>query len=281
MGYDSSMMNGLSVLTQYTEYFHLNTATTGLNNAGVWIGAVLSCLFMQPVPDRFGRKNAIYASIGVSIIGIIMQTAAQNIATFVIGRIIIGLGTQLAGAAAPTLLGEILPAARRGVVLGLFFSCYYIGSLLAAGINYRIVEIETTWAWRIPSVIQVVPSLISLALLSFLPESPRWLIFKGRVEEAREILTIVHGHSDVNSDETLAAAAEISAVLKREQELYPSNPWKELLSTKANQKRMFIMASFGIMVEFFGNFVISYVPLRIHSAAGPGTDCQSAKILSR
>src|SRR5687767_10041036 len=116
-------MNGLLILSVYSEYFRLNTATEGLNNAAMWMGGIFGAVLMQPIPDYFGRRKAIYIASAVTVVGVILQAAAQNIAMFVIARFIVGVGSAISNGAAPTLLGELLPPRQRGRLLGLFFSC--------------------------------------------------------------------------------------------------------------------------------------------------------------
>lgn len=166
-------MSSLNILPQYTEYFHLNTATTGLNNAAGWLGQIFAAFVLQPIPDRLGRKKAIVVSAAICFIGVILQAAAQNVGMFVVARIVVGFGSSISSAAAPTLIGELMPAKHRGSMLGIFFSCYYVGSLLSSIINYGTQYIDSTWAWRLPSLLMTIPSVIALLLLPFVPESPR------------------------------------------------------------------------------------------------------------
>jgi len=252
-------MNGLQILPSYTEYFNLNTATNGLNNAASWMGAILSGPFMQIIPDSFGRKNAIILSAIICFIGIILQSAAQKIGMFIVARIIIGLGSQLSSGAAPALLGELLPAVTRGRILGFFFSCFFVGSLLSAIINYGSQNIQSTWSWRLPSMLQVIPSLLALCLLPFVPESPRWLISKGKHEQAREVLIVVQGGGNPESESVKTTFAEIESALAAEKAMSNSNPWVEIAATPANRKRLLILCTFGVMINSFGNFVISCV----------------------
>lgn len=74
--------NGLNILPSYADYFNLNTATTGLNTASVWIGGILAGLTFGKVTDVIGRRPALFWSAIITIIAVILQSAAQNIAMF-------------------------------------------------------------------------------------------------------------------------------------------------------------------------------------------------------
>jgi MFS family permease len=252
-------MNGLLILPSYSEYFHLTTATEGLNNAAMWMGGILGAFLMQPVPDYFGRRRAIYIAAVVTVIGIILQAAAQNIGMFVVARIIVGIGSAISNGAAPTLLGELLPPRRRARVLGLFFSCYYVGSLLSSIVNYGSQNIDSTWSWRLPSLLQFIPSVLSVLIVPFVPESPRWLIAQGRSDEAWEVLILMQGKGKTDLQKGDEQLREIKDTIAREALEYPRNPWREIVSTKANRRRLVILCTFGPMINMFGNFIISSV----------------------
>ncbi|KAL3451354.1 general substrate transporter [Aspergillus insuetus] len=268
LGYDSSVMNGLLILPSYSEYFHLTTATEGLNNAAMWMGGILGAFLMQPIPDYFGRRRAIYIAAAVTVIGIILQAAAQNIGMFVVARIIVGIGSAISNGAAPTLLGELLPPRRRARVLGLFFSCYYVGSLLSSIVNYGSQNIDSTWSWRLPSLLQFIPSVLSVLIVPFVPESPRWLIAQGRSDEAWEVLILMQGKDKTDLQKGDEQLREIKDTIVREAEEYPRNPWREIISTKANRRRLVILCTFGPMINMFGNFIISFYLTKILSQAG-------------
>ncbi|KAJ5606669.1 Lactose permease [Penicillium lagena] len=112
-GYDGSMLNGLNILPSYNDYFNLNPVTTGLNTASVNIGGALGPLVSGVITDRLGRRPAIFwGSVG-TIVGIILQTAAQNIAMFVVARIILGFGSAITGVAGGIYLSEVFPSRWR------------------------------------------------------------------------------------------------------------------------------------------------------------------------
>ena len=219
-------MNGLLILPSYSDYFHLTTTTEGLNNAASWMGSILGAFLMQPIPDYFGRRRAILIASAIAVLGALLQAAAQNIAMFVIARIIVGIGASISNGAAPTLLAELLPPHKRGRVLGLFFSCFYVGSLASSIVNYGSQNIESTWAWRLPSMMQIVPSLLAVVLIPFLPESPRWLISKGRDEEAFEVLVVMQGKDHTDAQKGREQLHEIKSIMTREAVEYPRNLWR-------------------------------------------------------
>ncbi|KAL4863214.1 general substrate transporter [Aspergillus spectabilis] len=268
LGYDSSVMNGLLILPSYSEYFHLTTTTEGLNNAAMWMGGILGAFLMQPVPDYFGRRRAIHIAAVITVIGIILQAAAQHIAMFVVARIVVGIGSAISNGAAPTLLGELLPPRRRARVLGLFFSCYYVGSLASSIVNHGSQNIQSTWSWRLPSLLQFVPSLLAVIIVPFIAESPRWLIAQDRSEEALEVLIVMQGKTNIDLQKGSEQLREIQDTIVREAEEYPRNPWREIVSTKANRRRLIILCTFGPMINMFGNFIISFYLTRILSQAG-------------
>jgi MFS family permease len=150
------------------------------------MGNILSTPFLQYIPDNYGRKATIVVSAIFCCIAAIITAAAQNPAMFIVGRVITGFGPRLSSGGAQTLVGEIVQLGRRGFILGLFFSCYSVGSLISACVNQGAVNISSTWAWRLPALIQCVPSVLSLCFLPFVPESPRWLIANGKLDEAKE-----------------------------------------------------------------------------------------------
>jgi MFS family permease len=118
------MLNGLNILPSYTDYFNLNPATTGLNTASVFIGSFFGTLCSGILADRLGRRPAIFWGSIITLIGIILQTAAQNIAMFVVARIVLGFGSAISGVAGSVYLVETFPSRWRAWGVGLLNDFY-------------------------------------------------------------------------------------------------------------------------------------------------------------
>src|SRR5271163_302507 len=136
LGYDGSMMNALNILPSYTDYFSLDTATLALNTASVWVGGCISGFFAGQLTDWVGRRPALFYAAIITVVGVILQSAAQNIAMFIAGRIIIGIGTGVSSVAAPTYLSETTPIEWRAFSLGIFYDFWYVGGLISAGVTF-------------------------------------------------------------------------------------------------------------------------------------------------
>lgn len=120
------MLNGLNILPSYTNYFHLDAATTGLQTASVFIGGCFVPIW-GPVTDKLGRRPALLWAAVITVVAVVLQAAAQDIAMFVIARILIGFGTGASGLTGPVYLAETLPLHWRGWGIGLFNDGYYVG----------------------------------------------------------------------------------------------------------------------------------------------------------
>jgi MFS family permease len=257
MGYDASMMNGLNILPSYTDYFNLNTASLSLNTASIWVGGMLAGLFAGSLSDWIGRKKVLLIGAVATIVGVIIQTASQNVGMFIAGRIIIGLGAGISGVAAPTYLGETAPIQWRATLLALYFDLWFAGGLISAGITYGTQNILTTWAWRIPSLLQAIPSGLCILVLPFIPESPRWLAYKDRQEEALEVLAVAHGWGDQTDPVVLTEYQEIVQTLAFEKTSGSVSPL-ETIRTPGNRFRLMLMMSVAIFSMTQGNNVVTY-----------------------
>jgi MFS family permease len=135
---------------------------------------------------------SIFIGAILMITGVVVQTAAQSVGIFVGCRFLMGFGLSLACLAAPVLNTELAfpthrgpPSPRCAARLGT------LGSIIPAWTTYGTFRINNTWAWRIPSVLQELPSVLQVCLIwFFVPEPPRWLIDHGKDETVFEIIAM-------------------------------------------------------------------------------------------
>lgn len=128
-----------------------------------------------------------------------MQACSHNVATFILSRFFIGVGIDFGLMPSPVLVTELAYPTHRGKATSLYNCVFYVGSIASSWITFGTFNIPSTWSWRIPSLLQIVTPLLQLCFIWFVPESPRWLVAKGRSEEARAILTKYHTAGDADS----------------------------------------------------------------------------------
>ena len=194
-GYDTGVING----TQYyfSKYFDLSPAAKGWVVGSALLGCFVGALIAGYVSKKYGRKFSLIVSAilftlsawGSGLPGFL----PESVSLLVFFRIIGGLGIGVASMNAPTYIAELSPAAQRGkmvtfyqmaIVLGfflVFIATYFIGAGNTATYN-------TNHGWRVMFWSELVPCLLFLALLFFVPKSPRWLCLQGRYAEAQKVL---------------------------------------------------------------------------------------------
>lgn len=241
----------------YSSYFDLNTTTKSLNTAITFVGAIPVALIAGPFINWKGRKTGIYVSATLQIIGAILQGAAQHIGMFIVGRFFIGAGSGFAQAAASTYVAETVPSRVRAFALGLYFTCWAVGSLLAAGVCYGTAQmVDSTWSWRIPSLLQAAPSIGAIVILFFLPESPRWLAYHDRTDQAIKVLADLHGSS---RDDPLVQVQyrEIMDTLEYEKTKGKSLSYMEIFKTAGNRRRLALATSIAPLTMLTGSNIIT------------------------
>lgn len=277
VGFNSSLMGSLNVMPTYSSYFELTTATKSLNTAISYTGGAFGSLFSGFLADWRGRREAIFWAAGIALIGGVIQGTAQNIAMFIAGRFIVGTGMAVAQTAAPTLVAETTPVKYRGFALGLYYACWGIGTLIASGVCFGTESIPSTWAWRIPSLLQTAPCALVFVVLQFVPESPRFLIAHDRHDEAQEILSVIND----TEDDAQVQYREIVDTINIEKQ--QSTSLAKALTTKPNRKRLLITTTFSIIVMLPGTNIVTFYFGDIMSGAGitnPNTQLQINIILT-
>lgn len=116
---------------------------------------------------------------------------------------------------------------------------------------------QSNWAWRIPSILQAAPSVFQFTFIWWVPESPRWLISKGRNEQAFAVLAKYHANGDHSSKLVQFEYDEVKKTIELEA-IVAQNGWRELVRSKANRKRLMIILALGLFSQWSGNGLVSY-----------------------
>ncbi|KAH9863019.1 hypothetical protein IAQ61_009294 [Plenodomus lingam] len=291
-GYNQSGVGGLLSLRDWNDHFpSINTIdATGAEKsakstkqgavvATFTIGALFGALSCSWIGDILGRRKVIFGAAVLTLVGEILQCTSFQLAQFVVGRFILGWGVGALSATVPVWQSECSSSANRGkhVVLdGCFIS---LGYLLEAWINLGFFEQDNKpLQWRIPLAIPTLISLIPMAAVFSIPESPRWLVRKGRVEEARASLSAFKGvpMDDANVD------TEISGIELALEETGRSAAKMSDIFTMGKDK-LFYRFSLCIFLQFLqqmcgSNLISTYSTIIFQQ--GLGMSSETSRILS-
>ncbi|KAJ5501867.1 General substrate transporter [Penicillium fimorum] len=212
-GYDQGVTGGLLTLDSFVKYFpEINTLekyTEGWTRSarskqstrqGITVAAYNLGCFAGSIPtiwigNIIGRRKAIFAGSFIMCIGAILQCTSYGLAQLVIGRLVTGFGNGINTSTVPTWQSECCKSHRRGQMVMIEGAMITCGITISYWINYGLMFADPNEvAWRFPLAFQIFFAAIILALVMFLPESPRWLILKGREEEAKEVLACLMGN---------------------------------------------------------------------------------------
>ncbi|KAJ0379865.1 hypothetical protein COL26b_002018 [Colletotrichum chrysophilum] len=276
-GYDGGIMGGLLALNTWNTFMDFPTgAYLGWIGAIYWLGNGVAFPVAAWVSNRWGRKPGIYLGYLFLILGVGMQTAAQNEKTFTISRLFIGIAASWLGNAAPLLINEIAHPKQRSIANALFMVGWYFGGTLVGWIVFACRDIPSEWSWRIPVLLQIVLPFVALPGFLMSPESPRWLISVGRVEEATEVLAKHHAGGDRSNPLVQYQVVEIQATINAEKEASASASYADMVKTPGNRRRLFISITLGIFAQWAGNGVVSYyLPLVLNSVGVTSTTNQT------
>lgn len=209
-GFDTGIISGASPLIESN--FNLGTEQTGFIVSSVLIGSSVGALSIGSLSDRFGRKRLLVLASILFLIGSGLSMFAQGFVSMVIARIILGFAVGSASALTPAYLAELADAPHRGSLGTMFQLMITLGILLAyvsnLGFLHHILLGLRDWRWMLGSAL--IPALMLFVGSIILPESPRYLVEKGRIDEARDVLHELRAKTDEDPDKELAGIQEVA-----------------------------------------------------------------------
>jgi len=221
-GYDTGVING--AIGPLEAHFALDAQAKGWATGCALLGCAIGAAVAGVLSDRLGRKKVLIISVILFFVSAVGTALPRDIATFIIFRIIGGVGVGAAAMSSPMYIAEISPARIRGRMVSVNQFAIVTGFLVVYFVNYFIaLQGDSTWnqqlGWRWMFGSEALPALLLLVLLFFVPESPRWLTKQNRSDEALAILTKVDG----------AEYAETELLEIRETIAHESGSLKQLL----------------------------------------------------
>ena len=206
-GYDTGVINGTQFY--FSKYFELTGALKGFIVSSALLGALLGAASAGIISKNIGRKKSLIISavlFGISAWGSgLPSILPESITLMVFFRILGGIAIGMASMNAPMYIAEIAPAAKRGKLVTYYQMAVVIGFFVVFLVTYsigdRFSESENlSFGWRYMFWSELIPALLFFLLLFKVPRSPRWLMIKGKEEEAKNILTRIHGEEMANQE---------------------------------------------------------------------------------
>ena len=189
-GFDTAVVAG--VTADWRHVFQLDDAALGLTvSAAIW-GTLVGALCTGLPGDRYGARNVLRVLALFYIASAVVAALSWGLGSLVVARLVTGLAIGGSSVLAPVYIAEISPAARRGQMVGLFQLMVVTGILVAFLSNAAVgafADPATAWRWKLG--VPALPALLFLGLLYRIPDSPRWLIARGREAEARASLELI------------------------------------------------------------------------------------------
>ena len=268
-GYDSGVINGTQKGLEAT--FALGKLGIGVNVGAILVGSALGAFGAGRLADIIGRRTVMMIAAALFLASAFLAGAAPSSAIFILARIIGGLGVGAASVTSPVYISEVTPAGIRGrlssvqqvmIISGLTgsFVANYLLAHFAGGSTAPLWLHLPAWRWMF--WLQSIPAAIYLVSLFSIPESPRFLVMKGRANEAQAVLTRLFG-----TQAATGKVADIAASLAAD---HHKPRLSDLIARDTGRLRPIVWAGIGLAVfqQFVGINVVFYYGATLWQAVG-------------
>ncbi|WP_439818590.1 sugar porter family MFS transporter [Weissella paramesenteroides] len=263
-GYDIGVMTGALPFLQ-SDWNLSGGGVTGWITSSLMLGAVFGGAIAGQLSDRLGRRKMVLYSALLFMVGALLAGVSPHngVAYLIFTRVLLGIAVGAASALVPAYMSEMAPAEKRGSLSGINQLMIVSGMLISYVVDFLLKGLPEHIAWRLMLALAAVPALILFLGVLRLPESPRFLIKTGRVEEAHKVLTWIRRPEEIDGE-----INAINETARIEQKAEKSTSWGSLLE---GRYRYLVIA--GVMVAFFQQFmganaIFYYIPLIVEKASG-------------
>ncbi|GAA2200960.1 sugar porter family MFS transporter [Sinomonas flava] len=251
-GYDTGVING--ALSPMSAELGLTAFTEGVVTSSLVFAAALGAMGGGRLSDGWGRRRTIILLAVLFFVGTLTVVFTPNFAVLVIGRVLLGLAVGGASTVVPVFLAELAPYEIRGSVAGRNELAIVVGQLAAFVVNAIIGNVygHIEGVWRIMFAICALPAIALFFGMLRMPESPRWLVEKGRHEDALSVLRTVR-----SEDRARAELADVEHVAKEELESHQIG-WRAIFSNRNLLRILLIGIGLGVAQQLTGINSIMY-----------------------
>ncbi len=261
-GFDTAVISGTTEALKTV--FGLNSALLGFTVASALIGTIIGSLAAGPPADRLGRRYTLIVIAVLYFVSAVGSALAGNWWLFLAFRFLGGLGVGGASVVSPMYIAEISPARLRGRLVAVTQFNIVLGILMAFFSNYLISEMglgATDWRWMFG--VEAFPAAAFFGLLFLTPRSPRWLVSRGRVQEATRVLATLG--TDTGSVEEEIQAIQTSLDLER-------HSLREPLFQASYRKPILLAVAIAAFNQLSGINALLYYAPQVFRMAGSGAD---------
>ncbi|KAH8657701.1 general substrate transporter [Xylariales sp. PMI_506] len=270
IGYDNGLMGGLVNGPAFNDTFdspdsNMVGTIVAIFEIGCFFGAVLTSIF----GEKLGRRKTIFIGAVIMVIGALLQASSYSRAQLIVGRIVSGLGMGTINSTVPVLQAEFSPKASRGVYVCAQLSTLNFGICIVYWIDYAFSNITSSFAWRVPVILQCIPLFAIMGLLTLIPETPRWLAAHDRPDECLEVLARI-AHTSTEDEEVRRLHSSITQTVAYETSI-GSGSWRDLLKNDSiqSQRRLLIACAIQSFQQLGGiNAVIYYATTLFEKSIG-------------
>ena len=264
-GYDTAVISG--AIGNLTEYFHLTPVETGWAISSALVGCLIGAFFSDYLSNRLGRRATMLITAILFILNSVGTALPNSFTMFVLFRIVGGIGVGIASMVVPMYIAEIAPPKRRGALVGNYQLAIVIGIVVVYFVNYFIAlqgdahwNLNIGWRWMFGS--EIIPSILFLVFIFLIPESPRWLLQKGKSEQAVAVLEKINAPEDV---------AQVQSEIQNSLEQEDKGQWNHLVNP-IYKKALFVGIGLSILQQLTGINAILYYAPEIFKSLGSSTD---------
>jgi SP family galactose:H+ symporter-like MFS transporter len=194
-GYDTGVISGAILFIK--QDFALVSFMQELVVSAVLIGAIIGAFMGGSLADRYGRRKMIIVAAVIFTGGAIGTSLTPDVIILIIGRIIVGIAIGIASFIAPLYISELSPPRIRGSLVSFNQLFITIGIVISYLVDYAFAPIN---GWRYMLGLAAIPAIVLLVAMTFMPNSPRWLVNDGKVDKARSTLIKVRKRDNVNDE---------------------------------------------------------------------------------